>query len=506
MPESPAYRRAMLRGATLLPGIESHGSDPDSPDYERDEYLDMMPEVERARALFAGTDAMRDAGEKYLPRHIRELQEDYDRRRKAARLYNAFRRTVRAYVGMVTRKQPRIVDSTPEIEAHAENIDLAGRDLPTFVGDVLEDALIAGHTFILVDYPVTAVEEPDGTVRAMNLAEERAAAVRPYWLHVRKDDLVNWRYDYVNGAPVLTLAVIRETVTEDEGTYGTEDVEQIRVLRPGSVEVFRQEGESKEWQSQGVQTTTLSYIPLVPVYTNREGFLRSSPPLTDLIHENIGHWQESSEHVSAIARNRIVMPFFSGFDPETVVWGNNYSISTTATDATATLLEVTGAAMEASRQVLQDIEQRMAALGLSMLVRESRAAETAQARTIDKTESDSSLARVAHALGDALELALWYHADWMGVDRALAGGIEINKDYKGLEMSPQMVQALSALVTAKQYRHVDFLAALQRGEMLDDSVNVEELAAELEVEAEAQMERMMQMGMQMPPEEEEPEE
>lgn len=494
MPISPEYQKAVLRGALTLDTINQPNASPDSPDYERDEYSAMIPAVRRSRTLFAGTDAMRKAGETFLPRLAKELAEDWDRRKKVTRLFNAYRRTIRAYVGMITRKPPRLIDAPPVIEEHAENIDLAGRDLPTFLADVAEDALIAGHCGILVDYPATMVTEEDGTTRPMNRLEEAESEVRPYWIHVRLDDVPNWRYEYRNGRPVLTLLVIREMVTEDEGAFGTQRIEQIRVVRPFLHEIWR---ETKEgvWEIVEERATSMEEIPFSVVYAGRTGFMTSEPPLTDLIHENIGHWQEYSEHAGAVARNRIVMPFFSGFDPGDVIWGNNYSITATTPDATATMLEVTGRAMEASDKEIARIEERMAALGLSMLVRESRAAETASAKMMDKTESDSALARFAHSLNDAVDLALWYHADWMGVDRKAVGSVEVNTDYSGLKMSPQMVQALSTLEEKGQFPMRLLLAALQRGELLPDGEDTEQLAEELESEAERQMEAMMRIGM-----------
>lgn len=494
MPVSPEYRRAVLRGALLLDTMQPNGGDPDSPDYRCDAYLAQVHDVVRARVLFAGTDAMRKAAEKYLPKNEKETAEDYQARLNTARLYNAFRRTVRAYVGMVTRKAPRLVEPNSEIEGHAENIDLAGRDLPTFVADVLEDAMQVGHAYVLVDYPVTVVEDPDAGPRPMNLLEERQAGVRPYWVHIRKEQVINWRYEMRAGRPFLTLVVIEETVDEDEGVYGSKEVPQVRVLRPGSVEVYREDGE--DWTLHEAATTTLDYIPIVPVYTNRTGFMTSEPPLQDLIHENIGHWQEASQHRSAINRNRITMPFFRGFDPEQAIWGSNYSLTTENPEAGAQILEVTGAAMEASREELQAIEMRMATLGLSMLVRESRSAETARAKMIDKSESDSALSRVAQGLEDALELALWFHADWMGVPREQAGSVEVNTDYTGIEMDPQMVRSLLEAVDRKALRKIDFLAALRRGEILDDTLDLDELVAELDAEEERGLEVMMRIAAQ----------
>ncbi len=106
-------------------------------------------------------------------------------------------------------------------------------------------------------------------------------------------------------------------------------------------------------------------------------------------------------------------------------------------------LEHNEAELNHIRQHLLNLKQDMATQGLAMLQRESRAAETAEARRIDKSEQDSALARAARNLEDALETALALHAQFRGVE---APALTLNVDYEALSLDPATITAYAALV------------------------------------------------------------
>ena len=118
----------------------------------------------------------------------------------------------------------------------------------------------------------------------------------------------------------------------------------------------------------------------------------------------------------------------------------------------------------------------MAALGLSMLVRETRAAETAEAKTIDKSESDSALATAARAHEDCLESALQAHADFMPkrLTKGKGGTVTVNQDFREQEMSAEKALALSHLVSLDQLDLDTMWAAMIAGEWLPEDFSPEE--------------------------------
>ena len=475
MPQSAGFRRALDRAETIRV-LDDNASDENKPDYTSPLYDAQMEDVGLVRNVYGGTKTMRAAKEIYLPKNPEEEREDYETRLDRCVLFNATARTVKGLVGMVFRKDPVLMEDVPaSIAADAENIDMAGRALPVFARDVFENAMIDGHTWVHIEMP-----KVDGE-RVRTRADERQAGVRPYWVNVLKQDAINWRYTMIGGKPVLTLFVYRETALAETGEYGAAVVERFRVLRPGSFEVWEKqsEGEREHWVMVDGGPTSLSYIPVVYVPANRTGIYESTPPLLDLAYLNIAHWQIYSDHRYGLWFAMVPMPVFTGVEDVAFRWGPNATISLPNPESGAQILEASGSALEHSKTELKDTEARMAALGLQMLVRETRAAETAQAKMLDKAESDSALAAAARALEDALEEALAIHGEYRG--ERLSGAIQVNRDFHEQSLDPQMVTAYSNMVAAGQLSLDTMWAELVRGEVLHEDFDPEVERERIEV-------------------------
>lgn len=440
--------------------------------------------VEICRDVYGGTLRMRSKRQRYLPQFPGEENDAYDARLKSSVLYNAFARTVSGLVGMVFRKDPTFGDDVPkEIEAHLENVDLCGRHGAVFARDVFEDAVTDGHAHIFVDMQQV---EPG---QAPTLADERQLGLRPYWVALKKQDILRFRTVNVNGRPVITELAYRERTAEPDGTYGEREVERVRIYRRGvgedgkpavTFEIWanrRADGAASDsWvrDSEGTMRG-ISRIPLATDYTRRVGFLESAPPLLDLAIENVLHYQTRSDRCNNLHIAATPIPVIIGAESDegkVQIVASNRAIELPL-HGDAKYLEPTGAALAHSRDELKDIEARMAALGLAMLERDTRAAETAEAKRIDKSASDSQLSAAARGLQDALEEALGLHAEWLGLGQDAGGSVSVNRDFEKQQLSPQMLTALSSAVGAGQLRLETMWDVLVRGDVLPESFDPE---------------------------------
>lgn len=444
----------------------------------------MAPAAEICRDVYAGTLTMRKRGGKYLPKFEREEPKDYEARLAQAVLFNAFRRTAKGLVGMIFRKPVALgEDVPPKLAEHAENIDMTGRHLDVFARDLAEAAWIDGQASIMVD--MQAVEP--GTLPT--LADERSFGLRPYWVLIEKDQVVRVRTLTVAGRLVLSRFAYKETVTEDDGEYGEKQVERVRDYRL----VSRAEGDSRpsvqveyiihtkrksssgaeEWQADAPRYMSINRIPVVTHYTSRSAYMESEPPLLDLALENVLHYQTRSDRQNVLHIASVPIPVFIGMRPkgegDTKVGSNSAIILEAGGDAK--YLEPEGKALDHSQKELQDIEGRMAALGLSQLMSQSRAAETARSKEIDKSESDSALMAAARDLGDALEGAFQIHAEWIG--EKSGGSVQVNTDFVKQHLDAQMVKELSALVAEGRISDETLWERLVAGEVLPDSFDAE---------------------------------
>jgi hypothetical protein len=81
-----------------------------------------------------------------------------------------------------------------------------------------------------------------------------------------------------------------------------------------------------------------------------------------------------------------------------------------------------------TRALLSDIEEMMANLGLAMLQRKSRAAQTAEKASLDRKEQDSTLAAIVGDLENGIEQALFWTAQYMGLPEG--GRLSFARDFR----------------------------------------------------------------------------
>jgi len=433
--------------------------------------------IRLCRDVHAGTLHMRDRADVYLPRFPKEDLTQYERRVDASVLFNAYKRTVGGLVGMVLRKPLAPTEPPSDAEdAVLADVDRSGRDLATFASDLFADAWIDGHAIIFVDKPPV----PEGATA------DEVRGVRPYFVIVRADDVLGFATDRRAGTDVVVSLRWREfAVQKDpEDRFLEKLVPRVREYRLTTDGEGHQRVEWELWELRAVRnerrwTSTgtgmlgsqMDEIPIGVAYTGRRATLDSEPPLLDLAAENVRHYQklsdkDNAEHIACVPILAIV-----GADQEKI---ENFSVGPTVglqlgEGGDAKYVETTGAGAEAARDSLKDSEHRMALLGLSMLHSESRAAETATSKRIDKSESDSQLSVAAASLERALNRAFALYAKWEGTEPIT---VSVSRDFENLLLDAQMVQVLADLVPTKISLDT-FWERMREGEVLPDSFDPE---------------------------------
>src|SRR4051794_20039186 len=124
----------------------------------------------RARDVLAGEDAVKSAGEKYLPRLDSQTDEEFLAYRKRASFFNATARSAEGFIGLIFRRPPFI--KVPEAGAQG-SLSQAGQSRPTGVGRALagfvNDADMLGTT--LAGYAKNVATEVVGIGRAGSLVD-----------------------------------------------------------------------------------------------------------------------------------------------------------------------------------------------------------------------------------------------------------------------------------------------------------------------------------------------
>jgi hypothetical protein len=354
-------------------------------------------------ALLSGTSAMRKGTTKYLPQWPNEQAESYASRLATATLYPAFSRTVEVMASKPFSKPVAIDEGTPpRIVEWLDDVDLSGRNLHAFAADVMLDCISYGLSGVLVDYP----QAPQVRTRA----DEMVTGVRPYFAHYKPQSILGWKSTKRNGQEVLTQVRLLESVEEDDGEFGTKQVEQVRVLESGLWFVYRKLGDN--WVVYEEGTTTLTEIPFVFFYGIRKSFGIGVAPLLELAFQNIEHWQSLSDQQTILHVARVPILVTVGADNTSITVGASSAVGLPV-GADMRFVEHSGQAIEAGRKSLLDLEERMRQTGAELLVLKPGDITATQV-TSENEANRCTLQKIVEVFEDCLDQCLQYMADWVG--------------------------------------------------------------------------------------------
>jgi len=432
--------------------------------------------------LLGGTLAMRAAGEKWLPKEPKEENQAWQNRLDRSILYGAYSDTVDDLVGRPFSKPVTIQGKLPEQLASLEdNCDGQGTDFTQFARELFYTCLSRGLTHVLIDYPKTTRE--DG--KKLTLAQEKQTGVRPIFVHIRPQQLIGWRYEKgLDGKPKLIQIRWKETHSEPDGEFGTKEVETIRVYTTDGWQIHTKNDKEYVLTEEGTHTYP-DGIPLVTCYVNKDGFMTAQPPLEGLAWLNLAHWQSYSDQRNILRFARAALLFAKGLTDEEmekeVVLGPSRMFRSTNSEADMKFVEHTGKAIEAGRQDLLDLEERMTVLGLEPLL--SRPGnQTATGQSIDEAKSQSSIQAWIRSLELALYNAIVIAAKWTGETLSDDFTIDIYNDFG---VSIRATADIEALIKMRQAGEIDretFLREVKRRALLSEATDIEEVISRIEAE------------------------
>lgn len=164
-----------------------------------------------------------------------------------------------------------------------------------------------------------------------------------------------------------------ESVEVADGEFGVKCVDQVRVLEPGSWRTYRKPENGGAWVQEGQGSTNLTYIPWVTFYTGRTGPMTAKPPLLELAHLNVKHWQSQSDQDNLLHVARVPLLFVFTDNEEFQLTISSASATRMPKDGNAKYVEHTGAAITAGRDSLNDLVDDMRMAGAKLLQKDKQA-------------------------------------------------------------------------------------------------------------------------------------
>ena len=466
----PGPIRTNIVSSTSVGGI-------DSPFTRTRAVLDMMKGWEIMKAVTEGTEYLRENSEAFLPLEPREDYDAYLARVNRAVFSPFTQRLIRAATGLVLRKPITLTGDPYWTEMFKMDVDGCGSDLDEYARRILMCSLTYGQSHVLVDYPA-----PSG---ALSLAEERQQNRRPYWIEVDPNNLYGWRLDRESNYGNLIQARIAEKAVLPDGDFGEKVYDQIRVIEPGRYRVFRKKEQIEEMYDVSDNSVTgnfemgsadkdykqvesgefsLGEIPLVTVYSGKTENLVSKPPLLDIAYLNLAHFQRQADLIHSLHVASQPMLVMEGYDDQTkdLAISVNYAMATQPGNKVY-YVEPASSAFDAQSAEIKELQMQMATLGISTLSQQKFVAESADARRLDRVDTNSMLAMVSMELEQKLQKCFNLSAEYVGIEPP---EVKISRDFDIERLIGQDITALTSLFDQQVIDRDEFRDILVQGEVL----------------------------------------
>ena len=453
------------------------------------DYDATLPAWQRARHVMSGEDAVKAAGELYLPRLDGQTDAEYAAYRTRASFYNATSRTADGYVGMIFRRAPFQRLPSPKssigkaLATFANDADMLGTSLYGYAKNVVAEVISVGRAGTLIDWEDTV--------------EQRAYATM-----YGAESILNWQVQRINGRNIPTLIVLRETVevpiAPDATDFSIKIIEQIRVLRlvplanaasakvsPRQdygcvVEIYRrQEKKSRrdtgEWALVEKRTPLRrgKPLPLLPFVFHGPRHSRpavDSLPLNALICINLDHYRLDADYKHGLHYTALPTVVVCGFPKEaTPVVGSSMAWVSENTESKAFFLEFAGQGLNTFEKAMDRDERQMAVVGSRLLSEQKKVGETAEAMQLRQTGENSILANLATSVSESLtQMLRWVH--WWNSSEETPGHVtdqqvlfELNTDYNTQGMEAQELLAVVNAWRAGAISQDTMLELLRKG-------------------------------------------
>ncbi|WP_368300925.1 DUF4055 domain-containing protein [Kluyvera sichuanensis] len=447
------------------------------------DYGNMVQAWDINDALMGGTLYMRQLGEAYLPRWPKEDKEDYQKRLAVATLLPAYEETINQNVGRVFAEPIQLGENVPDrLREFAKDVDLEGSRLDVWAQAFFSLAMQYGLSHALVDYPRVDAEQ------VKTKADEKATGARPYVTMLNPRQVIGWKSKMVGGKVQLTALRIKEVVVEDGDDFGQTKVEQIRLLTPGRVEIYRKatgDNAQANWTLHEEWETSRRDITLITLYTKRTGFMCGSPPLLNMALLNVKHWQSQSEqdNILHVARVPILTVFGLEDDQELVIGSSSATQFSNRETGGLEYVEHTGSAIGAGKESLSDLVEQMRQAGAKLLRTDNTSTKSVDQTSEEKMQEQSPLYTMATSLEDAIDNILQIMAEYIG--EAEGGNVDVRTelDVESKEFNPPAALAIQSLRQGGDIRRVDAIKSLQKLNIIDADADPDVVLSELLAES-----------------------
>ncbi len=392
--------------------------------------------------------------------------------------------SVNGFRGLIVGKGVGL-DGIPEFMI--TDSDLEGTPLEEKIEDVITEVLTVNRAGWLVDRPAD--------VEGLSQLEAEQQGVRPYIVAFKTEDIIWWRKARVGNVVKVVEVVLREPCEDDEGKPDYR-YRQL-VLEPMTLEdetalvgyasyMWSRKSSHDEYMKSAPSIPLLAGKPLeeIPFYFfDAHGGKADpqNPTIESLVLLALAHWQSSVDMRHGAFCVALPTPCFHGYpeDFEPVLGGLNTCISSNP-DATENFLELSGQGLEPLRNIIKDIEARIAKFGGRMLADEKKDAESTETVRLRSSGEVATLADIARAVSRIAGQALTFANQWTALGTTAV--VTLQTDYAAVSIDSAMLTALDGALTANHITQTDYNAYIRKTGIIESNRDDAAIEADLERE------------------------
>lgn len=428
-------------------------------------YSTYLRKWSRCRDAAEGSDAVKDAGEKYLPRLTGQSDADYRAYKERGLYVNVTGRTLNSLTGLITNRQPELI-IPPRMEEHFHDTDNRGTEFPQLLRWCINDVLLVGRLGLLVDFPA------DGG--------------RGYVNAYAAENIVNWGID--NNTYKLNMVCLEEHLYEPvsfpvAGTnglqIGMQAFTRIRVLFIDNdgfyrVHTFRHKpvpsGSSiiSLELEQDIRPTIgdrrIDYIPFTFITPFGIDSAVYKPPMLDIADVNLSHYRSSVDLEHGRHYTALPVPIVSGIETDKELrLGSQTAWILPAADAKAYFLEFKGEGLKSLEQALKEKMEQMALFSTRLMDTSTRGSESPDSVRIRQSSDAATLVDIARAVETGLNRAYTTLCDLEGIEEEVK--VSLNKNFLSVKLTAAELKELTAAYLEGAIDEATYLYNLQKGDI-----------------------------------------
>lgn len=466
------------------------------------EYEQQYPRWVRMDHVCDGEDAVKKAGEAYLPMPNKDLgtkavKARYENLKDRAVFVEVTKDTLDKYTGQAFKDDP-ILNVDERMQYMKRDANGSGVSIYQLGQKAFESQLKHGRCGLLVDYPSTGGE--------ISLADAERKAIRPTISFYGAKSIINWRTTTEGGRVKLSMLVLEETVNEVDldDEFVTKQVKQWRRLGLDEVgyfvEIWREDESVQDGDAKFTMFGDRIYpkkhngdhwdrILFIPIGSDTNDWCIQGIPLESLAKVNLAHYRNSAAYEDSVHYCGQIQPWMSGVDKARLehyekqdirigsgtllMLGDNGSFGYAQAEPNI----LAGEAMDKKYVLMMELGAKLS---------ESQGTQKTATQSDHEAGSQNSIASMCIAnLNEAMHDALMLAYEYIGIEHKCTAGeflFKAKQDFVAPKPDPAMIQSIAGLVQTRLAPRTLLYGYLRRYNLLDPEFTDDDIEGAIDSE------------------------